>query len=159
MWRISKVARYDLYEPLFSAECGVLAIDIMRSALFHLHTIWELPRDDSDYATRWRQIKTLVSRSFAAQFPGRYCSISASRCRRDEKGIWQRRFFEHTCRDENDVKRLLDYIHVNPVKHKLVSQVRDWAWSSFHRYVKLGEYPPDWGGGDAWYGDEFSRLE
>ena len=125
----------------------------------HLHTIWELPRDDCDYATRWRQIKTLVSRSFAAQFPDRYCSVSASRCRRHEKGVWQRRFFEHTCRDENDVKRLLDYIHVNPVKHKLVSQVRDWAWSSFHRYVKLGEYPPDWGGGDAWYGDEFSRLE
>jgi putative transposase len=57
------------------------------------------------------------------------------------------------------VKRLVDYIHVNPVKHRLSARVRDWPWSSFYRYVQLGEYSIDWGGGDLWYGDEFNRLE
>lgn len=57
------------------------------------------------------------------------------------------------------MKRLVDYIHVNPVKHRLSARVRDWPWSSFHRYVRLGEYSIDWRGGDQWYGDEFSGLE
>jgi len=86
-------------------------------------------------------------------------AISVSRQRRAEQGIWQRRFYEHLCRDEADVKRLVDYIHVNPVKHRLSARVRDWPWSSFHRYVRLGEYAIDWGNSDLWYGDEFSRLE
>jgi putative transposase len=123
----------------------------------HLHTVWELPRGDTDYTTRWRQIKTLVTRALAGRIGG--AAISASRQRRAEKGIWQRRFYEHMCRDEADVKRLVDYIHVNPVKHRLSARVRDWPWSSFHRYVQLGEYSIDWGSSDLWYGDEFSRLE
>ena len=68
-----------------------------------------------------------------------------SRRRHGERAIWQRRFWEHTCRDEEDVKRCVDYIHWNPVKHGLVSHVRDYPWSSFHRYVQLGEYSEDWG--------------
>ncbi len=85
--------------------------------------------------------------------------VGPSRRRKQERGIWQRRFYEHTCRDEDDLKRCIDYIHVNPVKHGLVGRVIDWPWSSFHRYVRLGEYPIDWGGGDEWYGDEFRRAE
>lgn len=123
----------------------------------HLHTVWELPRGDMDYTTRWRQIKTLVTRASAGRIGE--AEISASRQRRAEKGIWQRRFYEHMCRDEADVKHLVDYIHVNPVKHRLSALVRDWPWSSFHRYVQLGEYSIDWGGGDQWYGDEFRQLE
>ncbi len=119
----------------------------------HLHTIWELPPGDTDYTTRWRQIKTLFTRAVEGRIDGTVSSTS--RRRRAEKGIWQRRFYEHTCRDEADVKRLADYIHVNPVKHRLSARVRDWPWSSFHRYVRLGEYAIDWGGGDLWYGDEF----
>jgi putative transposase len=124
----------------------------------HLHAIWELPRGDADYSTRWRQIKSLVTQALSGRI-GPAAGASASRRRRGEQEIWQRRFYEHVCRDEGDLKRLVDYIHVNPVKHRLVARVRDWPWSSFHRYVRLGEYPPDWGGGDAWYGDEFSQLE
>ena len=124
----------------------------------HLHTIWELPRGDSDYATRWRQIKTLMTRCFIAQSSD-MDRISVSRQRRHEKGVWQRRFHEHTCRDETEVKHLIDYIHVNPVKHRIAPRVRDWPWSSFHRYVKLGEYSIDWGGGAEWYGDEFNNFE
>jgi putative transposase len=132
----------------------VLAIVLLPD---HLHTIWELPRGDTDYTTRWRRIKTLVTRALEGRIGG--TAISASRRRRAEKGIWQRRFYEHTCRDEADVKRLVDYIHANPVKRRLTARVRDWPWSSFHRYVRLGEYAIDWGGGNEWYGDEFSRLE
>jgi putative transposase len=123
----------------------------------HLHTVWELPRGATDYTTRWRQIKTLVTRALAGRIGG--AAISASRQRRVEKGIWQRRFYEHMCRDEADVKRLVHYIHVNPVNHRLSAQVRNWPWSSFHCCVHLGEYSIDWGGSDIWYGDEFHRLE
>ena len=124
----------------------------------HLHTIWALPRGDSDYATRWRQIKSLVTRALAGRVT-HADEVSASRRRRGEQGIWQRRFYEHTCRDDADLKRFVDYVHVNPVKHRLVARVRDWPWSSFHRYVRLGEYSMDWGCNGLWYGDEFSRLE
>ena len=67
---------------------------------------------------------------------------SASRLTKGERGLWQRRYFEHTCRDETDLKRCADYLHANPLKHGLVDRVIDWPWSSFHRYVRLGEYAP-----------------
>jgi putative transposase len=70
---------------------------------------------------------------------------SQSRLKRGEAAVWQRRFGEHLIRDEHDFRRHLDHIHYNPVKHGLVKRVRDWAWSSFHRYVRLGEYAGDWG--------------
>ena len=63
-----------------------------------------------------------------------------------EKGIWQRRYWEHAIRDDADLESHVDYIHYNPVKHKLVSRVRDWPHSSFHRYVERGILPADWGG-------------
>jgi len=65
-----------------------------------------------------------------------------------ERGIWQRRFWEHTCRDEDDLKRCVDYAHWNPRKHGLVKRVADWPWSSFHRFVQAGEYDAEWGGGE-----------
>jgi putative transposase len=144
----------------FRRVCQLWPFKIVAIVLLpdHLHTVWELPRGDSDYSTRWRQIKSLASRAMAGRM-NHTNAISASRRRRDEKGIWQRRFYEHACRDEADLKRFVDYIHVNPVKHRLTDRVRDWPWSSFHRYVRLGEYSMDWGGGDQWYGDEFSHLE
>jgi putative transposase len=71
---------------------------------------------------------------------------SQSRLAKRERGIWQRRNWEHTIRDDVDFARHVDYAHINPVKHGLVNRVRDWAPSSFHRHVKLGNYPVDWGG-------------
>ena len=107
----------------------------------HLHAIWTLPPGDFDFATRWRLIKSAFSRGLA---PGEL--VSESRAAKGERGIWQRRYWEHTLRDENDVARHVDYIHFNPVKHGHAPRVRDWPHSSFHRMVKLGVYPADWAG-------------
>jgi putative transposase len=108
----------------------------------HIHCLWELPSGDSDYSTRWRQIKSAFSRALP-----KVEHISASRARKNERGIWQRRFWEHTIRNDADYAAHFDYIHFNPVKHGWVKRVRDWPYSSFHRYVRLGVYPLDWGEG------------
>jgi putative transposase len=110
----------------------------------HLHTIWTLPDSDADFATRWRLIKSTFSRSIPV---GEH--ISASRADRGERNVWQRRYWEHSIRDENDFARHVDYIHINPVKHGLVSRVGNWPHSSFHRMVELGIYPEDWAGDAA----------
>ena len=57
------------------------------------------------------------------------------------------------------MKRCVDYVHVNPLKHGLVQRVCDWPWSSFHRYVTLGEYDLNWGSEANWFGDEFRDAE
>ena len=124
----------------------------------HLHAVWELPSGDTDYSLRWRRIKADFTRRRLSA-GGDEGTVGASRVTKQERGVWQRRFFEHTCRDDADLKRCVDYIHVNPLKHHLVGRVIEWPWSSFHRFVSLGEYPSDWGGHDAWYGDEFERSE
>lgn len=111
----------------------------------HLHTIWTLPQSDCNYSLRWQKIKEYFSKTYIVQC-GNTVMESASRVKKGETEIWQRRFWEHTCRDEEDLKRCLDYIHWNPVKHGLVSRVVDYPWSTFHRYVKLGEYEDNWGG-------------
>ncbi|HUI97478.1 MAG TPA: transposase [Xanthobacteraceae bacterium] len=107
----------------------------------HLHNVWTLPDGDCDYGARWRLIKSTFSRALPGGEP-----ISASRAERGERGIWQRRYWEPTLRDEGDFARHVDYIHFNPVKHRHVTRVRDWPHSSFHRLVRLGTYPEDWGG-------------
>jgi putative transposase len=109
-----------------------------------LHAVWTLPRGDADFALRWRLIKAAFSRALPASEP-----ISASRSGKGERGIWQRRYWEHTLRDEADFARHVDYIHFNPVKHGLVTSVREWPYSSFHRMVRLGIYPEDWAGDHA----------
>ncbi len=107
----------------------------------HLHAIWSLPEDDCDFATRWRLIKSGFSRALP-----RGERISESRRRKGERGIWQRRYWEHALRDERDFARHMDYVHFNPVKHGFVTRVADWPHSSFHRMVRLGVYPEDWAG-------------
>lgn len=107
----------------------------------HLHAVWTLPEGDSDFALRWRLIKTIFSHSLPARE-----RVSASRAGKGERGLWQRRYWEHTLRDETDLARHVNYIHFNPVKHGHVNRVQDWPYSSFHRMVKLGIYPLDWAG-------------
>lgn len=107
----------------------------------HLHCIWTLPEGDDDFSMRWRQIKAAFSRQLPK--PERR---SQSRLKKGERGIWQRRFWEHAIREEVDYQRHVDYIHYNPVKHGYVMAVADWPFSSFHRFVRLGVYPSDWAG-------------
>lgn len=107
----------------------------------HIHAIWTLPEGDSDFSLRWRLIKTTFSRSLPHDE-----HRSASRVARGERGIWQRRYWEHLIRDDLDFSRHVDYIHINPVKHGWAKQVCDWPHSSFHRYVRLGILPLDWAG-------------
>jgi putative transposase len=107
----------------------------------HLHTIWTLPEGDDDFSCRWRLIKT----RFTGQIE-KGERISKSRQRKQERGIWQRRFWEHRIRNEDDFVKHVDYIHYNPVKHGYVRCVADWQYSSFHNFVKRGILPPDWAG-------------
>lgn len=108
----------------------------------HLHCLWTLPPDDADFSTRWRRIKSIFSRSIE-----RAERLSERRMHKHERGIWQRRFWEHLIRDERDFESHADYIHYNPVKHGHVTRALDWPHSSFHLYVKRGIYTPDWGAG------------
>ncbi len=124
----------------------------------HLHAVWSLPEGESDYSTRWQLIKRRFTKEYL-KTGGVEAVRSASRLAKGERSVWQRRFFEHTVRDEADMKRCVDYVHVNPLKHGLVARVREWPWSSFHRYVRLGEYSIDWGDASIWYGDEWKDYE
>jgi REP-associated tyrosine transposase len=87
----------------------------------------------------------LIKSGFSRGLPGDM-QRSSSKIARRERGIWQRRYWEHAIRDDADLQRHVDYIHFNPVKHGHVSQVCDWPHSSFHRYVARGVLPPDCGG-------------
>jgi putative transposase len=124
----------------------------------HLHTVWTLPAGDSDYSLRWAQIKEGFTRRFLKS-GGAEATRSVSREAHRERGVWQRRFWEHTCRDEDDLKRCVDYLHWNPVKHGLVSRVQDYAWSSFQRFVRLGEYDLEWGRSNPCPGFETPEWE
>ena len=118
----------------------------------HLHAIWTLPEGDADFALRWRLIKSSFSRGLPQGE-----RISQSRAGKGERGIWQRRYWEHTLRDDADFARHADYIHFNPVKHGLVTRVKDWRYSSFHRMVRLGTYPDDWAGDASDDGAQFGE--
>jgi len=105
----------------------------------HLHCIWKLPEDDANYSVRWSSIKGLFTRQYRRRTDHRE-SAPASRARKGEACIWQRRFWEHRIRDAHDLQKHVDYIHYNPVKHGLVARLEDWPWSTYHQYVKEGFY-------------------
>lgn len=114
----------------------------------HLHALITLPDIETNFSIRIREIKRLFTIAYQAEI-GSLPSSNQSRLAKQEAAIWQRRFYEHTIRDERDLNMHIDYIHYNPVKHGLVDRVRDWEWSSFDRFVKDGFYPLDWGEGLA----------
>ena len=106
----------------------------------HLHAIWTLPESDVDYAGRWRRLKGLFTRAVEK------AGVSPLRDPRGEHMLWQRRFWEHTIRDDGDFERCTDYIHFSPVKHGYVTAPSAWPYTSLHRYVRAGILPNDWGG-------------
>lgn len=107
----------------------------------HLHCLWRLPEGDADNATRWRHIKSSFSRCIQ---PGERRSLR--RRAKGERGIWQRRYWEHLIVDEEDFRRHVDYIHFNPVKHGYVMRAVEWPHSSIHAAIRRGALPEDWGG-------------
>jgi putative transposase len=117
----------------------------------HLHCVWILPRGDSSYSARWQSIKRGFTKRFLDR-GGTELPVTDGERRQKRKGIWQSRFWEHTVRDEQDLERCVDYLHWNPRKHGLVSRVRDYPFSSFHRFVEEGQYELDWGGTDPEFG-------
>jgi putative transposase len=107
----------------------------------HLHALWRMPNGDVDYPMRWSLIKAGFSRRIESNE-----RISKSRQAKRERGIWQRRYWEHQIRDEGDLARHVDYIHYNPVKHGWVSRAVDWPHSTLHGYIERGMVTADWGG-------------
>ena len=114
---------------------NIIAIVILPE---HLHCIWQLPENDNNYPERWKSIKSRFTRLL------KKTGINISKNKHNEHNIWQRRYWEHTIRDENDLTRHIDYIHYNPVKHGWVESVKDWQYSSFHKYIKTGTLPSNW---------------
>jgi putative transposase len=110
----------------------------------HLHCIMVLPQNDADYPNRWSAIKSLFSKGLRNNGM-QHVFTSGGRTNRGEVGIWQRRYWEHLIRDDEDYHRHFDYVHFNPVKHGLAQAPVDWPWSSIHRYVKNGWYEANWG--------------
>ena len=106
----------------------------------HLHAIWSLPEGDAAYPERWSLIKAGFSRGISKQE-----TIQDSRLAKRERGIWQRRYWEHQIRDDQDLQNHMDYIHYNPVKHGYVQSAADWPYSSIHRYIREGWFTADWG--------------
>jgi putative transposase len=118
----------------------------------HIHAVWSLPEGDANFSLRWSLIKSGFSRGLV--YEGLRTS---SKIAKRERGLWQRRYWEHTIRDDSDLARHVDYIHFNPVKHGYVTQVRDWPHSSFHRYVTRGVLAADWGGDVRDIGGQFGE--
>ncbi len=110
----------------------------------HLHCIWTLPDGDSDFSKRWGMIKARFTKKVGGLLVGG-AHPTGSRLKKREGLVWQRRFWEHTIRDERDFEMHCDYIHHNPVKHGLVESPDEWEYSTFSRFVKNGIYTKNWG--------------
>jgi putative transposase len=137
--------RVTRHKRPFSVEAVVVLPD-------HLHIVMTLPLDDADFPGRWKRCKSLFTRLVAKR------GDAGPRNRRGEYALWQRRYWEHTIRDESDLVRHIDYFHFNPIKHGLVSRIGEWPYSSFHHYVRQGILPRDWGG-NAVDGSHFGERQ
>lgn len=105
----------------------------------HLHAIWQLPLDDDNYSMRWANIKRCFTRQLLEK------GYQFKQVKDGTYQLWQRRFWEHTIRHDGDLHRHINYIHINPVKHGLVKQVKEWPYSSFHYYCQQGLLDENWG--------------
>jgi putative transposase len=137
------VEKIDLLRIAFAEAKIIRPFEMIAIVILpdHLHCIWRLPEGDNDNIKRWRHIKSAFSRKLSKME-----RRSKSRVKRRERGIWQRRFWEHLIAGENDLNHHINYIYINPLKHGYVQHVCDWPYSSFHRDVKRGLYPADWAG-------------
>ena len=130
---LRNAVKYTLKKWPFKIEGIVVLPD-------HVHILIRLSNQQSDYSKIIRSIKDQFSRNLKAAE-----TISSVRRARKERGIWQRRFWEHTIVGQNDFNKHMDYIHWNPVKHGYVKSVKEWPHSSFHHLVEKGVYTLNWG--------------
>lgn len=135
------VEHIDLLRDSFRAAKAARPFDLLAIVVLpdHLHCVWRLPDGDVDNANRWAQIKSGFSRALPL-----HERSSPRRITRRERGIWQRRYWEHLVRDEDDLRRHVNYLHINPVKHGHAARAGDWPHSSFPRWVAAGVYPMEW---------------
>jgi putative transposase len=110
----------------------------------HLHVLWTLPAGDDDFSGRWQRIKTQFTAQWLAA-GGEEVPLTPAQAARGQRGVWQKRFWEHLIRDAHDLSNHCDYIHYNPVKHEYVKRSWDWPYGSFRRFVSAGHYPKSWG--------------
>lgn len=146
--RLREAVRVTLTERPFAIDAWVVLPD-------HLHAVWTLPEGDRDFSVRWGAIKARFSMETAAG------PLRQSHANRREKGIWQRRFWEHHIRDDADYDAHVRYCWGNPVKHGLVERAVDWRYSSIHRDIRLGRVDPEWMGGleEGDFGENAGELE
>jgi putative transposase len=114
------------------------AIEAMAVLPDHFHAVWTMPPNDADYARKLQLIKARFTKCLLDQ------NVPIAKDRRGEYRLWQRRFWEHTIRDERDFEAHVNYVHINPVKHGCVTRAVDWPYSTIHRFVKRGILPADW---------------
>ena len=117
----------------------------------HIHAIWQLPENETNYSSRWRRIKSEFTHQILRT------GVKLTKDKRGEYDLWQRRFWEHTIRDEGDLENHINYIHYNPVKHRLVKNVWEWEFSSFHAYIKKGMLPSNWGASERQVNGNFGE--
>lgn len=147
-WR-GAIANVQRKRP-FVVEAEVLMPD-------HVHVVWTLPEGDADYSTRIRLVKTAFTKAVPPSV--KTSPRNESRASKGEREVWQRRYWEHVIRDEEDFHTHVDYVHFNPVKHGLTKRPCDWPYSTFGAWVERGSYDPWWGSDNApplpaWAGQE-----
>jgi putative transposase len=123
----------------------------------HLHTLWTLPPGDKNYDARWKRIKSHFTHHWLAA-GGAEGPVTRGKRRERRRGVWQRRYWEHTVVDEDDFSIRFDYIHYNPVKHRYVRCPADWQESTFHRWVDAGVYQSNWACGDRDEPPDFAKI-
>lgn len=124
----------------------------------HLHSIWSLPPDDSEYSKRWAWIKKNFTEKWLGE-GGDEAPVTEGKKRDGRRGVWQAKFWEHAIQDEADFDRHFDYVHYNPVKHGYARCPNEWPWSSFHRWVRQGVYDENWACGEGNEVPGFSEIE
>lgn len=138
------LARRLLHHALTdSAKRRFFALDAMVLLPDHLHLLIRLPDGDADFSTRIAAVKAAFTHAYLSA-GGKERPRSASRARKRRRGVWQRWFWEHTIRDDDDYGRHLDYIHYNPVKHGFAFCPHAWPYSTFNRWVKKNVYDVRW---------------
>lgn len=104
----------------------------------HIHVLIQ-----NDNANEFSKLISSIKVSFSKHFPLNTEQTEKQLLRR-EKGIWQRKYYDHIIRNEEDFNKHLDYIHYNPIKHGYVNCAKEWEYSSFKKFFKLGYYEENW---------------